>query len=176
MIPQRIGRRAFLATIPVALAAAPSVAIPSARQLHWHGFETTAFLHFGVNTYTNKEWGYGDEDPAIFNPASFDANAIVGTLVDGGMRDVILTCKHHDGFCLWPTATTGHCVRSEGDIVLELSRAAARAGIGFGVYLSPCDRNNAAYGTPGYITIYRQQLTEVLTKYGDIFEVVCDAA
>jgi len=177
MTPRLLGRRAFLATIPAALAAAPLVeTVPSARQLRWHELETTAFLHFGVNTFTNKEWGYGDEDPAIFDPAKFDANAIVGALVDAAMRGVVLTCKHHDGFCLWPTATTDHCVRASSDIALEISRAAARAGIGFGVYLSPWDRNSAAYGTPAYIPLYRQQLTELLTKYGEIFEVWFDGA
>jgi alpha-L-fucosidase len=167
-------RRAFIGTAAFA-AIAPYGPIPSARQLRWHELETTAFLHFSINTFTNKEWGYGDEDPALFNPTAFDANAIVSALAAGGMRGVILTCKHHDGFCLWPTATTKHHV-SGADIVSEISQAAARQGLVFGVYLSPWDRNNAAYGQPEYINIYRQQLTELLSNYGPIFEVWFDGA
>jgi alpha-L-fucosidase len=144
--------------------------------------ETTAFLHFTVNTFTNKEWGYGDEDPNIFQPAAFDPDAIISALADAGMRGVILTCKHHDGFCLWPTATTAHSIRAsswragQGDIVRDISQAARRRSLAFGVYLSPWDRNNPAYGTPAYLPIYRRQLTELLTGYGPIFEVWHDGA
>src|ERR1017187_2083085 len=173
-----MNRRGFIAicaaTGVFANASHPTVR-PSARQLRWHELETTAFLHFSINTFTNKEWGYGDEDPALFNPAALDANAIVSALAAGGMRGVILTCKHHDGFCLWPTATTKHHV-SGTDIVREISLAAARRGLAFGVYLSPWDRNNAAYGQPEYVNIYRQQLTELLSNYGPIFEVWFDGA
>jgi alpha-L-fucosidase len=184
-----ITRRGFLAAAPAALAAAgqaaapsPYGAIPSERQLRWHEMETTAFLHFTVNTFTNKEWGYGDEDPNLFNPAAFDPDAIVGALAEAGMRGVILTCKHHDGFCLWPTKTTGHAVKAsswrsgKGDVVRDISEAARRRGMAFGVYLSPWDRNNPAYGHAEYIEIYRKQLTELLTGYGPIFEVWHDGA
>ena len=182
-------RRAFLtglagaAALP-AFAAKPTPfgAVPSHRQLLWHQLETTAFLHFTINTFTDKEWGYSDEDPNLFQPAKFDADAIVDALALANMRGVILTCKHHDGFCLWPTKTTERSVRSsswrngQGDVVRELSAAARRRNMKFGVYLSPWDRNNAAYGTPAYIGIYRRQLTELLTDYGPIFEVWHDGA
>jgi alpha-L-fucosidase len=186
-------RRSFLVQTPVAAAAiatasaevsapAPYGAIPSSRQVAWSGMEFYNFLHFTVNTFTDKEWGYGDESPAIFNPTSFDADAIVQCLQEAGSRGVILTCKHHDGFCLWPTKTTEHCIRNSpykagrGDIVKEVSEAAARRGLKFGVYVSPWDRNNPAYGTPEYINIYRQQLRELLTGYGPIFEIWHDGA
>ena len=175
-----LSRRQFLiaASASGAFAAsgpAPYGAFPSKRQLAWHELELYAFLHFTVNTFTDKEWGYGDEDPSIFDPKQFDAAKIVSALKAGGMRQVILTCKHHDGFCLWPTKTTEHHVR-RGDIVKDISEAARRQGLKFGVYLSPWDRNNAAYGTPAYIDIYRRQLRELLTNYGPIGEVWHDGA
>ncbi len=182
-------RRTFLAAAPAAMVASartappkPFGATPSERQLAWHQMQFTAFLHFTVNTFTDKEWGYGDEDPNIFQPTRFDADAIALSLKDAGVAGFILTCKHHDGFCLWPTKTTEHSIRAsswkggQGDVVRELSDAARRAGLKFGVYLSPWDRNNPNYGTPRYIDIYRQQLTELLTQYGPIFEVWHDGA
>jgi alpha-L-fucosidase len=161
---------------------APYGALPSQRQWRWHQLETYAFLHFSINTFTGKEWGEGDEDPKLFHPTAFDADQIMEALKSAGMKGVILTCKHHDGFCLWPTRTTDHSVRNslwrggKGDVVHEVSEAAHRHGLKFGVYLSPWDRNNGAYGKSEYIHIYRRQLTELLTHYGPVFEVWHDGA
>jgi alpha-L-fucosidase len=160
----------------------PYGAVPSKRQLLWHEMQLNAFLHFTVNTFTGREWGLGDEDPSVFHPTAFDADAIVAGLKAGGMKGVILTCKHHDGFCLWPTKATEHCIRNsswrggKGDVVREVADAARRAGLKFGVYLSPWDRNSALYGKPEYIAMYRAQLRELLTGYGEIFEVWFDGA
>ena len=185
-----VSRRAFLSGL-AATTAIPSLgspkltpfgALPSQRQLAWHQLETTAFLHFSINTFTDKEWGYGDEDPNLFQPAKFDADAIVESLATANMRGVILTAKHHDGFCLWPTKTTDRSVRAsswrngQGDVVRDLAAAAKRRNMKFGVYLSPWDRNNAAYGSPAYVDLYRRQLTELLTNYGPIFEIWHDGA
>lgn len=161
------------------LFAQPGAARPSHRQLLWHQMETYAFLHFTMNTFTDREWGFGDEDPKLFAPTAFNADAIINALAASGMKGVILTCKHHDGFCLWPTATTEHSVKNSAfrrDVVKEISTAAARRKMKFGVYLSPWDRNNAAYGRPEYVDTYRRQLTELLTNYGTIYEVWHDGA
>lgn len=179
-------RRTFLMSAAALQGAAapppPYGAVPSNRQLLWDAMETYAFLHFTVNTFTDKEWGYGDEDSKLFAPSAFDADAIVEALKAGGMRGVILTCKHHDGFCLWPSRTTEHSVKQsawrggKGDVVREISDAARRAGLKFGVYVSPWDRNHAQYGRTEYVPVYRQQLQELLTEYGPIFEVWHDGA
>lgn len=178
-----VSRREFLATTIAAAgvpwveadAPAPFAPLPAPRQLAWHELEFYGFLHFTINTFTNREWGYGDESPTLFHPTDFDADQIVEAARDGGMKGLILTCKHHDGFCLWPSRYTEHRVRDR-DYVKEISNACARHDVKFGVYLSPWDRNHKDYGRPEYLTYYRNQLRELLTQYGPVFEIFLDGA
>ena len=163
--------------------AMPSRPVPTPQQLEWQRMELTAFLHFGVNTFTGREWGDGTEDPAIFNPTSLDCEQWVRTLKESGFKMAIITAKHHDGFGLWPTKTTRHSVASsswkggKGDVVRELRDACKKYGIKFGVYLSPWDRNASCYGdSPAYNQFFIEQLTELLTNYGEVHEVWFDGA
>lgn len=163
---------------------APSIVgpTPTESQLAWHEMETNAFVHFTTNTFTGKEWGFGDESPEIFNPPAFDAGQWISALKNAGFKGVILTCKHHDGFCLWPSQYTKHSVKNspfkngQGDIVKAVSDACKAEGLKFGIYLSPWDRNRADYGSPAYVQYYRNQLKELFTAYGPVFEMWFDGA
>lgn len=153
--------------------------LPSRKQLNWYEMESYAFIHFGPNTFTNKEWGDGTEDPSLFNPVKLDCDQWVSAIKAAGMKGMVLTAKHHDGFCLWPSKYTEHSVKNtplKRDVVKEAADACRRGGIKFGFYLSPWDRNSAYYGTPEYNDYFCNQLTELLTQYGDIFYVWFDNA
>ena len=160
----------------------PNDVIPTHQQVEYQKMEFIGFIHFTVNTYTDKEWGYGDESPEIFNPTDFDAEQWASVAKTVGMKQLILTAKHHDGFCLWPSKYTEHSVKyspwknGNGDILREFTDACRKYGLKAGLYLSPWDRNHADYGTPVYIDYYWNQLKELLTEYGDISEIWFDGA
>lgn len=160
----------------------PLEPIPAPRQLAWHEVEMYGLVCFNLVSFEDKEWGYGDSDPAIFNPSEFSAEQVVNTAKEGGLNGIILVCKHHEGFCLWPTKTTDYNIskspwkNGEGDMVREFQLACEKAGLKFGVYLSPWDRNSPVYGQDGYIPLYYEQLRELLTGYGELFEVWFDGA
>ncbi len=176
----------FCAIVMLAHAEPPDIpantVLPTPQQIAYQEMEIIGFIHFTVNTFTDKEWGFGDESPEIFNPSELDVRQWVSVAKAGGMNQLILTGKHHDGFCLWPSAFTEHSVKNspykngQGDVVGELAEACREAGLKLGLYLSPWDRNHAEYGRPEYIIYYRNQLTELLTRYGEVSEIWFDGA
>ncbi|AOC96448.1 Sialidase precursor [Flavobacterium anhuiense] len=156
--------------------------VPTQKQIDWQEMEFYAFVHFSLNTFTNKEWGYGDESPELFNPSQLDVRQWARVVKEAGMKGIILVAKHHDGFCLWPSAYTERSVKNspwengKGDLVKELAAACKEYDLKLGLYLSPWDRNHPQYGKPEYITYFRNQLKELLTNYGDVFEMWFDGA
>jgi len=166
----------------IASAPKPVFPLPTEEQMQWHEMETNAFIHFTTNTFTGLEWGYGDEKESIFNPTALDTRQWAKILKETGFKALILTTKHHDGFCLWPSQYTEHSIKNspykngKGDLVKETANAAKKYGLKFGVYLSPWDRNHPEYGRPAYLDYYRKQLRELFTNYGPIFEMWFDGA
>jgi len=190
------GVAAFFAAVPAEVLSAAVGTVPEPRpalaaRIAAGDCEVYGIVHWGLNTYTDREWGYGDEDPSLLAPAKFDADQIVGACKDGGLGGLVVVAKHHDGFCLWPTKTTEHNItktpfwrgtgngeRGTGrDYVKEMERACRKAGLKFGVYVSPWDRNSPHYGTDKYVEIYHAQIKELLSgDYGEVFEMWFDGA
>lgn len=160
----------------------PYGVLPTEAQLRWHEMEMYGIIHFGVDTYTDKEWGFGDESPGLINPENFDAVQMVSAAKNGGLKGVIVVAKHHDGLCLWPTKTTEHNIskspwkNGKGDMVKEYQRACEKLGMKLGIYCSPWDRNSAFYGYKKYTDIFKNQLTELYTNYGEVFTAWFDGA
>ena len=163
-------------------APAPYGPVPSANQMRWQELQYYAFVHLSLNTYTDQSWGFGNEDINLFNPTALDCRQWARICKDAGMKGIIITAKHHCGFCLWPSKYTEYSVKNapwkngKGDVVREMEDACKEYGLKLGIYLSPWDRNRADYGKPEYITYFRNQLTELLTNYGPIFEIWFDGA
>jgi alpha-L-fucosidase len=163
-------------------APAPFGPVPNENQLHWQDMEYYAFVHFSLNTYTDQSWGYGNEDVKLFNPDKLDCRQWARICKEAGMKGVILVAKHHCGFCFWPTETTEYSVKNaswkggKGDVVREMADACKEYGLKLGIYVSPWDRNSPVYGKPEYIDIFRKQIKEVLSNYGEIFEIWFDGA
>jgi len=173
---------ALLALVSCKRAPKPYGATPTPQQVEWQKMETNMFFHFGPNTFTGREWGEGTEAEDIFNPSQLNCRQWVKIAKAAGFKGVIITAKHHDGFCLWPNPVTTHSVASspwkkgKGDILKELSAACKAEGLKFGIYISPWDRNDPRYGTPEYNEVFRQTLHSALSSYGPVFEQWFDGA